>query len=210
MKKLGTFKVTDRKVVVSDPCYSLGIRCQAILEDVCNGEWRAYATITDEGEWGEHISELMVFHQSVPYEHAEWISLEDRITVDSGQAGIFNYSHYKNDNTVPENAQLFDGISISDKGDKWYAYCCAVTLSKQQAGVINGGVVSTSGFGDGLYDLSVAKNEKGEIVAIRITFIHKEESFVCLKCDTIHDGTYSEDFCSDECEDQYYSEDDDE
>ena len=57
----------------------------------------------------------------------------------------------------------------------WYEMCCDKTLSNLGAGVIPGGVVSSSGFGDGGYSACFATNDAGEIVSVEINFIEAEE-----------------------------------
>ena len=54
-------------------------------------------------------------------------------------------------------------------GDIWYGHMCDRTLSDTQWGTYDNGVVSSSGFGDGTYNLLVAKH-KGQIVGIAIDF----------------------------------------
>ena len=64
---------------------------------------------------------------------------------------------------------------MGDFNDKntFYGKVCDLTLSDMQAGTIIGGVVSSSGFGDGGYKASLGKNAAGETVAIEITFIEE-------------------------------------
>lgn len=57
----------------------------------------------------------------------------------------------------------------------WYEMCCDKTLSDQGAGVIPGGVVSRSGYGDGGYDCFIQKDKSGQIVGVKIVFISEEE-----------------------------------
>ena len=52
----------------------------------------------------------------------------------------------------------------------------SITLSPKQAGVIKKrGVVSSSGFGDGCYDVFVSRNEDGKIVAASAIFFEEED-----------------------------------
>lgn len=41
--------------------------------------------------------------------------------------------------------------------------------------MINGGVVSSSGFGDGGYEAFIAKNAEGKVIAVQIVFITEED-----------------------------------
>jgi hypothetical protein len=82
-----------------------------------------------------------------------WAEQGPFVGVDSGQAGIFDASNYRNDNVIvgmPENAH------ICGKLDKFYGACCDVTLGDVGAGVIPFGFVSSSGWGDGGYESFIA------------------------------------------------------
>jgi hypothetical protein len=56
-----------------------------------------------------------------------------------------------------------------DPGDSWYEKMCRFTLSENSWGAYDGGVVSSSGIGDGMYDVSIWK-ANNQIVAINIDF----------------------------------------
>ena len=59
---------------------------------------------------------------------------------------------------------------------KFFGLTCSLTLSKNHGGImLNKGVVSETGFGDGCYSLYVGKNNEGKIVAASIIFITDEE-----------------------------------
>ena len=56
----------------------------------------------------------------------------------------------------------------------WLA--CSLTLSKNRGGImLDKGVISESGFGDGSYSLYIGKNEAGKIVSASIIFIADDE-----------------------------------
>lgn len=169
---LGHFELKSGKVMVSDPCYSRDTWCQHLLENVRPGIYNAFVKKSDEKDWGVRCAELIAVHQDQPVDpltvSIPWkLVREADIGVDSGQAGIFEDLHYKDDSVIAEEPD-FGGSD--EAGEKWYGANCDVTLSKKQAGVIPFGVVSSSGFGDGSYKLYVYRL-KNEIVAIRIVFI---------------------------------------
>lgn len=59
-----------------------------------------------------------------------------------------------------------------DDIENFYGLACSLTLSKQKGGIMNNsGVVSSSGYGDGEYEVYVGENDIGEIVSISIIFI---------------------------------------
>ena len=87
------------------------------------------------------------------------------IWADSEQAGFFDLDFYRKN----------EGGEVGDL-NSFYGLACAITLSPKQAGVIkNRGVVSSSGFFDGCYDVFVCKNEAGKIVAASLFFIEEED-----------------------------------
>lgn len=169
---LGDFLNESGTFMVSDPCYEIGTWCQGQLNDVATGKWSAYVNKSDEGKWGIRCAELVVEHESI--EDAGELSIEACsfvVGVDSGQAGIFDLKYYANDEafTSEENPE-------NDYGDsKFYNFCCDLTLSEKNAGVIKYGAVSSSGYGDGSYSCCVYKNKNGKIVAVEIIFIEEED-----------------------------------
>lgn len=52
----------------------------------------------------------------------------------------------------------------------WYEVCSDKSLSNIGAGVIRGGVVSSSGYGDGSYTAYAAYNQDNQVVGIKILF----------------------------------------
>lgn len=120
-----------------------------------------------------------------------WEPAEIDVGVDSGQAGFFDELMYQHPFSVLSNQALVrklesehdaliaagrieDARAIKDKlqqqldqlpdeyGGSWYTACCRLTLSKQMAGVIPYGAVSSSGVGDGRYDCFVRRESNGE------------------------------------------------
>lgn len=169
---IGTFNL-GTKVMVSDPCYKLDTWCQGVLENVKSGVWEAYIKISDEGDWGLRVAELI----TISSEHCEkYLTIMDEhqefeVGVDSGTAGIFDYDYY---------AKYHKEDEIDEK---WYN----TIIHKQffpthdSSGWKNSiftdseGVASSSGYGDGGYDCYVARNDEGEIVGIRIVYISEED-----------------------------------
>lgn len=156
-----TFQINNGIVIVSDPCYDTGIWCQSKLDNVKNGKWEA-----DVSEVSGRCGMLTATHQNVKNVSGLKFETIGTVGVDSGQMGIFDYAFYRNDTNVPKG---FKG-KISDD---WYGVCCEKTLDSPGWGVIDGGVVSRSGWGDGEYPLEIAKNFDDEIVGIRITFMEE-------------------------------------
>jgi len=178
MKKLqenfiGTFELTNGSVMVSDPCYSKGTWCQGKLENVKPGTWNAMTLKDNEG----YIAQLIAYHSDIKdfseYEGKKrWKKQPFDIGVDSGQAGFFQEDKFRNDKTSLNLLNYFNNDEEVEKeeGARWYGVCCNLTLSPQMAGVLEGGVVSSSGYGDGGYTLYTLEENK-QVVAMKIKFL---------------------------------------
>ena len=56
--------------------------------------------------------------------------------------------------------------------NSWFNQIDKVVLSRKRAGLTdNNGVVCCSGYGDGIYQAMIAKNDDGKGVAIRVQFL---------------------------------------
>jgi hypothetical protein len=168
-----TIQLSD-EVMVSDPCYVVPTWCQHKLTNVLPGEYLTNVIKSDEGSWGIRIGALVVIHKDYiedPLNFREVKSAD--IGVDSGQAGIFSMETYRKDeifmNEVSEFNKSYQGWK-DDGGEQWYGHMCDRTLGDEGWGVYDRGVVSRSGYGDGSYELSVAKH-KGKIVGIAINYL---------------------------------------
>lgn len=174
---LGYFEITSGQVMVSDPCYEIGTWCQHELDKVKNGKWMSVKVSSDEKDWGIRVAELYAYTGDEPeeedFEHVEGAS----IGVDSGQAGIFDLSAYRNDKLIDINEiqNHFWRNENDEIGQLWYGACCDITSSGKSAGSLTGGVVSSSGYGDGGYDLYAVKDAEGLITAIKVVYIGDDE-----------------------------------
>jgi hypothetical protein len=180
VRKLGTFEVETGNVVISDPWYDAPDSAQeelsvnGLLENVRTGTWTAEVVRVDAGpNMGVRCAELRAFHNGhADRDHNTWKSQEFLVGVDSGLAGIFDRKHFGNDTSIPADYKWRADPIRRDK--LWYSLCCDQTNSEFGGGVIPGGAVSLSGFGDGGYTCSVVEDE-GQIAAIKIVYIAEEE-----------------------------------
>lgn len=166
--QLGNFKVDSGQLVVADPCYELDRNTviMGVLEHAMNGTWASEVEKVEVRDWGEANAKLTAYHDSVAEEGAylEWIKCPFVVGVDSGQAGIFDIHHYR----IPD-ADAEQGRDDTD--NEWYLSCCDITESGEEAGVLDGGVVSRTGVGDGAYGVYKAVNEQDRVVGVKIVFI---------------------------------------
>lgn len=177
MKHIGRFSLGN-KVMVSDPCYGTDIWCQGILKNVRKGFWDAYIKITDKGDWGKRVAELIVINHDYNDEYTGLTSKdinelqEFEVGVDSGIAGIFDYDYYCKHHTDEDTYENWYETQIIQQ------FFPEPDPSDWQKSVFTefNGVASSSGYGDGDYDCYVARNEEGEIVGIKIVYISDNET----------------------------------
>jgi hypothetical protein len=160
-----TFENKSGVMCVTDPCYEKGTWCAVWDLPVLKGTWHTDVVISDEGEWGNRVAKLEVWHEDYPcmFEPLEAISTD--IGVDSGQAGFFDADLY------PEDDKQFEYENESS----FYRRVCNLTLSNDKYGVIDDfGVVSCSGYGDGSYGLFGQADEWGRYVHLAILFLEED------------------------------------
>lgn len=144
------------------------------MNSVRNGSWKGYIQQDEEGDYNASVIAIHSEYEN-ELKNLKWDSIEEVIGVDSGQAGIYDYWLYRNDEFVGEceNTSYFP---FEYEGDKFYAKNCDLTTSTDLgAGVLNGGIVSSSGYGDGGYTAFLTKNKEGQVIGIFIQFLQTED-----------------------------------
>lgn len=145
------FNVTSKRLACSDPCYEspeVEVRAK-------NGTWAARALVSKDRSWGRRIGRLEAKH--LDYDKTRPCEVKVyRPGVDSGQFGVFD-----------------GGMYHAGDDEDFYGLCCDATLGKDQCGGVRGGFVSSSGFGDGVYECEVSSVD-GEAVKVVVTFIEGE------------------------------------
>lgn len=157
--KLGSLNISEDKIVVADPSYNYGDSGTVLLKKVLSGKYFANVTTADN-----LITSLKICHSD--YKNSDLNFERYRfIAVDSGQAGFFDKDYF-----VKNQGGTFSDVT------SFYGLACSITMSPKQAGVIHKkGVVASSGFGDGCYNLFVARNSANKIVSAFIEFISQVE-----------------------------------
>lgn len=140
---VGTITLGDT-VDITDPCYSKSVCCR-MTTDCCPGVYKGYIEREEIEDWGTRVTTLSIFLGDKIWELEEMEPI-GTIGVDAGLAGFFNN---KRDFSDKEWSELCSKIS---EGDAWVMY---------------DGIFSSSGFGDGMYE--VFANE--ERSAFTILFI---------------------------------------
>ena len=201
----------SENVMVSDPCYSPDTWCQTKLTNVLPGKYNVEVDKHDEGTgWGVRVSSITVIHEDY-VDDGDW-EQHSECGVDSGQCGIFCMTGYRNDElsksiTTPTLDNPFV-LPYNDKGgDMWYEKMCHFTLHKDQWGLYDTGVVSSSGIGDGQYPLDVMM-DGDKIVGMRITYLGNsdedllDEGDVCGVCGGELESDGECVYCCDESKDK--------
>jgi hypothetical protein len=179
------FNVTSGKMVCSDPCYTLDTWCLGVIDNVKNGKWEADIANSNQGDWGDRISHLWVFNVDAVIDNPKLRrdietfkghTLPFSFGVDSGQFGFFDFANYRNDESAKDLKKYEFGDDFDrQEGDEWYRVCADLTLGKDSWGVLPNGAVSSSGFGDGSYEVRGIKDNNGEYVAFCVEYIGQED-----------------------------------
>jgi hypothetical protein len=118
---------------------------------------------------------LIVKHFNCISMSPRWVEEPFDVGVDSGQAGVFDAAHFR-DNLVVMGVERISKEAPICPEEPWYSICCDRTIgSPCGAGVVPHGAVSSSGFGDGSYRCWTAKDRDGQVVAVKISYLYEEE-----------------------------------
>lgn len=156
MKKypLGTIEL-GQTLNVSDPCYKEGEGEQINLDNFRKGTYLVSVVIADNMEtdgMGNRAASLWVEpFVNVVISHTAYKNI-GHIGVDSAMVGIF-----------PKKPDF-------EKEELW-KMSSELIAQENLSMLIKNGVVSKSGFGDGVYPVLAVKNRRGEYIALAVTFI---------------------------------------
>jgi hypothetical protein len=149
------FNVVSDSVICSDPCYTGICKSPAL-----NGQWNVQIEYSKQYEGV--IANFHAFHKDYGYEKLNLDTSTFDGCVDSAQFGIFDSSLNVGDGEYGDSS-------------RFYGQVCKITQSKNACGIINNlGFVSTSGFGDGDYDIESAFVDN-KLVGFKIIFIDENE-----------------------------------
>lgn len=173
--ELGSFSISSGKVLITDPCYEDDCAYRARIDNAKCGMWFARLTIREDPH-EERVSRLVAMHQNYQKPRGlTWKNISYDIGVDSGMAGVFDTNVYRDDALVEGTPRFISEngfIPWKDSGDIWFAMCAdAVHYSNKLGGVVPGGCVSSTGYGDGVYKADALRNGDGEVVGIRIIYL---------------------------------------
>ena len=168
--------ILGSEVIVSDPSYEVPTWCQEIIKNVRPGVYNTEVDYRKHNCYGERIHSLTVLHEII--KRPVWKHHSNNIGVHTGQAGVFCMTSYRNDDIVgnlpwlTEKGYPFGNhpYPVKEEGQQWYVKMCDRTLTEKGWGTYDTGVVSSSGYGDGTYELLVTEMD-GMIHGFKIIFI---------------------------------------
>lgn len=171
-----TFTITSGKIIVSDPCYQLNSGSQCIIENVQTGMWRQHLFGTRM--FGGYVTTHQICCAEGFYYDPRFSGWEEcgEITVDSGQAGMFDLDSFR-------DPSCFQGYQYKHlpirPDDVWYSCVTDQTTGPENGGTVPFGCVSVSGFGDGRYLCSMVRQSKlKKVVAIKLEYVESEGELV--------------------------------
>lgn len=162
---LGQFTLSQPRMCVTDPCYALNRLNTGTLQAE-PGCWSAVSEVGPT-DWHFRVKALAISHESfgpaeiLPMNELEFSGLTAE--VDSAQCGFFDEALYP-----------VSPIEFDYETGTFYEACCSLTLDRSLPGggiVRNMGVATSSGFGDGCYNVYVKRNASGNIVYAQIVFV---------------------------------------
>lgn len=163
MRKVGVYDFRGR-VDITDPCYNRAVWCRINNVKIAKGEYICAIRERDEDEFGIRVSTIGIYSMAFPIPNPDQMTCIGSIGVDAGLAGFFH--HKKN---------------FSD--DEWAAFCnkiYPVGKPHDRAWIDYDGFFSSSGFGDGGYDVFEYRGtEDNQVTALEIRFLDDEDDEGC-------------------------------
>ena len=182
-KFLGKITIPADKILVTDPCYRLNngnpSSLQLAVDHDPSRQIYCFYELSDEGIWGRRIRSISAVY-----------SMDNKVTrgreslglvgVDSGQMGFFDFDRYTeiHDDEMDE----YDDKDLSPYDSKcssnFYVECCKKTLeSADYVGITQriNGFVSSSGFGDGMYEVYELLDDNDALAGYSVIFIDDDD-----------------------------------
>ena len=191
------FEVDDSMVII-DPCYIdkddapdfdlLYKHTSGVVVPDCAGEWTAEIVMSDQGSWGERVETLsLVRTDNRGYYVNGFELLHNDHGVDSGQmyAGCLS-------NLPLDYERLLTGYNV-DK-DKPYG---GDNYSNANILAVEGGVVSSTGYGDGQYSSYVRRDRNGRPFEIEVRFLEELEEDEYEDEEEVYEDDESDDLVDD-------------
>ena len=173
------FKITSGQIVLSDPCYSIDPPnwCMGVVK-AKNGLWDVHVDYD-----GSRVKSISAWNIEAAQENNSLMSevftagfLSFSFGVDSGQFGYFDRIYYRNDEIITPEIPMDESFELEKNGDKFYSVCCEATSNRGYS-VLPFGIVSSSGYGNGVYPTRGIMNADGEYIVLATVFIEDEVEY---------------------------------
>lgn len=167
-KHYGTIKL-GKSVILSDPCYKPGIWCSSEIEDMNPGIYDCYVDMI------RHFNSTRVARLTITPAESNKVGfsydtkVKDFLAVDAGVFGIYDKDYF-----IQKKTQ---------EPDEWYSENVVSWCGEDLAFICSEGkgIISSSGYGDGVYDAFLSKNEQGLVDSIMAVFIYPEDDLEIIE-----------------------------
>ena len=132
------------KVVIGDPCYEKRDKLMYKVEECQSGEYVGYAYMRKLRDWGERVTKLAIYKGDEKKQCRIWLG---NVFVDAGLMSFFTEK-------------------VTLNGNKWTKFC-DLMYGKDYAKYKEIGLISSSGLGDGYYEVFTNKDR----TAFEVRFI---------------------------------------
>lgn len=151
---VGILEVPKGKVDITDPCYKRDVWCRMNQVKIKAGSYECFAC---EDTREKRIATCGIRIKNYPEYFKSDMEKIGNIGVDAGLAGFFPHK--------PDYSQGAWGKLCDNEFDGAYPTVC----------LYKDGFCTSSGWGDGSYDVYAAKDQAGEIFALEIRFMEEDD-----------------------------------
>lgn len=172
-KRVGAIELNDVdnigvvEVMVSDPCYNSDSLWSKVFE-VLSGNYNCFIDKKRYNSWGLRVRSMAILHSDfdVAFLNNNGI-FEGGVAVDSGTMSICDCAYY--------DKYHINDDDQNELNDRWYEKnVCSWACRKNYHIADKLGFISSSGFGDGMYDVFTYTNN-GVVVGVEVVFIDDNE-----------------------------------
>lgn len=165
-KYVGIFNHKGNKIDITDPCYDKGTWCRT-TQELPEGEYECWVDIVDYGDWGKRVALSQIIKKDLDNSDIYARTRIAEIGVDAGLAGFF------------DNKPDYDDAA-------WSEFCewswqkenqierKTVALANEDNAAKCEGFFTSSGFGDGCYDVIALYDKDDKLIGYEINFIEEE------------------------------------
>lgn len=155
----GILNLSKGVLDITDPCYDKDTWCRKTVKKVKTGKWSCF--YLQEAEDDGRIAQIEIVHESVDINDIQnkYIAI-GTIGVDAGLAGFFEEKPDYNDN---EWSKICNFIPYDEP-----------LIFQTDSPMKCNGIVTSSGYGDGCYEVYGLTDNHFEVVALKIIFFTEE------------------------------------